>query len=241
MRAIAIEWRGCGQSERPLPDADFANYSLDQHANDLLAALDALKVGQCDLATHSTGGLIATLMLCRQPERFRRVLALDPVPSTGLPFDEQAVTFFEQARTDRRLARAALAGAAASLFASETLVPGRQPEFAGSTSEHQRQLFEHLVDQAMQASPGIWLGTPIHLNRLWQTWQSGRPLEGVEKLVHPHLILWGKLDPIIPLELIEHDVQLNKNFQKDILEEVGHSLNVEDPIQYARKLDEFLS
>ena len=86
VRVVSIDWRGCGDSDRPPPAKDYANYSMRQHALDMLLALDALKIGFCHLATHSTGGIIATRMLLQQPQRFGRVLALDPVTPLGLSF-----------------------------------------------------------------------------------------------------------------------------------------------------------
>ena len=55
VRVIGIDWRGCGESDRPPPAADFSNYSMRQHALDMLAALDELQIPFCHLATHSTG------------------------------------------------------------------------------------------------------------------------------------------------------------------------------------------
>ena len=55
LRVIGIDWRGCGDSDRPKPAADYSNYSMQQHAEDMLAALDALDIKVCHLATHSTG------------------------------------------------------------------------------------------------------------------------------------------------------------------------------------------
>lgn len=43
LRVIGIDWRGCGDSDRPSPAPDYSNYSMHQHATDMLAALDALK------------------------------------------------------------------------------------------------------------------------------------------------------------------------------------------------------
>src|SRR6202035_574200 len=78
IRVIGIDWRGCGESDRPTPAPNYANYSMQQHALDMLAALDALRIPFCHLATHSTGGIIAARMLLTQPARFGRVFALDP-------------------------------------------------------------------------------------------------------------------------------------------------------------------
>ncbi|MBC7018019.1 alpha/beta hydrolase, partial [Salmonella enterica subsp. enterica serovar Enteritidis] len=51
LRVIGIDWRGCGDSDRPKPTADYSNYSMQQHAEDMLAALDTLGIGYCHLAT----------------------------------------------------------------------------------------------------------------------------------------------------------------------------------------------
>ena len=64
---IGIDWRGCGDSDRPTPRPIFPTIPCSQHALDMLAALDALKIPFCHLATHSTGGIIAARMLLKQP------------------------------------------------------------------------------------------------------------------------------------------------------------------------------
>src|SRR5947199_10434359 len=68
LRVIGIDWRGCGESDRPAANADYSNYSIQQHAEDMLAALEALGIKFCHLATHSTGGIIAARMLLMQPQ-----------------------------------------------------------------------------------------------------------------------------------------------------------------------------
>src|SRR3974377_2549672 len=50
VRVVGIDWRGCGDSDRPPPAKDYANYSMRQHALDMLLALYALGVGFCPLA-----------------------------------------------------------------------------------------------------------------------------------------------------------------------------------------------
>jgi len=50
LRVIGIDWRGCGKSDRPIPVADHSNYSMQQHAQDMLAALDALGIKFCHLS-----------------------------------------------------------------------------------------------------------------------------------------------------------------------------------------------
>src|SRR5215470_9667343 len=123
VRVIGIDWRGCGESDRPSPRPDFVNYSMRQHALDMLAALDALNISRCHLATHSTGGIIAARMLLLQPERFGRVLALDPVTPLGLSFNAEQIGLFRAMMQSREVTRSVMATAASSLFVPEGAPP----------------------------------------------------------------------------------------------------------------------
>src|SRR3979490_2273470 len=121
VRVIGIDWRGCGESDRPPPGPDFANYSMRQHALDMTAALDELRIPFCHLATHSTGGIIAARMLLKQPGRFGRVFALDPVTPLGMSFTADQVGLFRAMMMSREVTRVVMATAAASLFVPESL------------------------------------------------------------------------------------------------------------------------
>jgi non-heme chloroperoxidase len=94
LRVIGLDWRGCGESDRPKATADYSNYSMQQHAEGMLAALDSLDVRFCHLATHSTGGIIAARMLLMQPQRFGRVFALDPVTPLGMLLNAEQIGLF---------------------------------------------------------------------------------------------------------------------------------------------------
>src|SRR5437763_630914 len=122
VRTVGIDWRGCGESDRVIARPDFGNYTMQQHAEDMLAALDALNIGHCHLATHSTGGIIAARMLLAQPERFGKVLALDPVTPLGLSFSKEQIQLFKSMRADPAVLRSVMATAASSLFSSESLL-----------------------------------------------------------------------------------------------------------------------
>src|SRR5204862_7370420 len=59
LRVIGNDWRGCGESDRPAANAGYSNYSMEQPAEAMLAALDALGITFYHRATHSHGGIIA--------------------------------------------------------------------------------------------------------------------------------------------------------------------------------------
>src|SRR5262245_51267164 len=173
VRVIGIDWRGCGDSDRPTPTKDYANYSMQQHASDMLAALDELRVAFCHLATHSTAGIIAARMLLMQPERFGRVLALDPVTPLGMAFNADQIGLFRAMMASREVTRGVMATAASSLFAPDSLAPNTIPRFREGIGEIQA-LFERILEQTFAVSEGIWIGTPVNLTRERETGELQR-------------------------------------------------------------------
>ena len=121
---IAAEWRGCGDSDKPEPASDYSNYSMATHAQDMLTLLDALGIRKCHLYGHSTGGIICSYMLVKQPERFGKVLMLDPVTPLGLELADGQIDVLTQMKNDRDTCFAGMASAAPTLFRPETLAAG---------------------------------------------------------------------------------------------------------------------
>ena len=234
-RVIAIDWRGCGASDKPAPMADYANYTIRQHALDMLAAIRGLGIVHCHLATHSTGGLISTYMLLMEPERFGKVLALDPVGPMGLRFPPESLQLMEAMKASPGKTRATLALVASTLFRPETLA-GLQPVFADHATPAQRQLFDGLVEQTLQISDGIWFGTAIDLDRHWR---SGGLRASQESIEHYHRLLWGALDPFIPKQDMEEMAARMPRCDLIEVPGVGHSLLIERPELYAEFFVDF--
>ena len=229
VRVIGIDWRGCGESDRPQAAPDYANYSMQQHAQDMLAALDALKIPFCHLATHSTGGIIATRMLLLQPERFGRVFALDPVTPLGLAFNDEQIGLFRAMMGSRELTRSVMATAASSLFVPETLAPNTVPLFREGLGQMQA-FFERIIDMTFGVAEGIWIGTPVNLNR---EHESGELKRRMREIPHPHLVLWGEKDVWIPRADLKMMAEGMLNCRLVTVPGVGHSMNLEQPALYA--------
>ncbi len=70
-RAIALDCRGHGQSDKP---HDVASYGGATMENDVLGLMDQLGIGRALLMGYSMGGRIATGLLARHPERWRAVV-----------------------------------------------------------------------------------------------------------------------------------------------------------------------
>lgn len=229
LRVIGIDWCGCGESDRPPPTAGYANYSMQQHAQDMLAALDALNIPFCHLATHSTGGIIAARMLLMQPERFGRVFALDPVTPLGMSFSEEQIGLFRAMMVSRDLTRAVMATAAASLFVPESLAPNTVPRFRAGLGEEQA-LFERILEQSFSVSEGVWIGTPFNLNR---ERQSGELQQRMPEIRHPHLVLWGEKDGWIAPADLRTMAAAMPDCRLVTVPTIGHSMNLEAPAMYA--------
>ncbi|MCG5235263.1 alpha/beta fold hydrolase [Xanthobacter oligotrophicus] len=228
VRTIAIDWRGCGDSDKPEHLQDFSNYSIAQHADDMLAALDALGIAFCHLATHSTGGIISTRMILNQPDRFGRVFSLSPVGPQGLAFRPEQAAFFDKMKVDRELTRQVLASTAMSLFEPESLAegPARFKPDAGPRAS----LFERIVDQTMGVSDGIWSGTPVTLTK---EAASGELKARMGTITHPHLVVWGMNDGVIPEKDLKEMAALMPDCRFVAVPGIGHSLNLEAPELYA--------
>jgi non-heme chloroperoxidase len=234
-RVVAIDWRGCA-SDKPPPLSDYANYTVRQHALDMLAAIRCLGIDRCHLATHSTGGLISTYMVLMEPERVGKVLALNPVGPTGLPVPSESFALLEAMKGSREKTRATLALTAPTLFRPETLTEGPQPMFADHATPAQEELFERLLDQTLQVSDGIRSGTAIDLDRHWRTGGLRTSQGSIE---HQHLVLWGALDPFIPKQDMEEMSARMPDCRLTVVPGVGHSMLIERPEMYAEYFAEF--
>ena len=236
LRVIAAEWRGCGDSDKPEPAGDYSNYTMRTHAGDMLALLDVLGIEHCHLYGHSTGGIICSHMLAARPERFRKVLMLDPVTPLGLELVGDQIEVLTQMRNERDIAFAGLATAAPTLFLPETLAPGQMPRFAEAASTAQRELFERLIDRTRVLSDGIWFGTPVNLAHEWQS----KELAGkMPQMKHEHLVLYGELDYWIPREHVEEMAKGLPHCRLETFPAVGHSMNLESPQLFARIFSDY--
>jgi pimeloyl-ACP methyl ester carboxylesterase len=72
LHVLSFDLRGRGLSDKPE-----RGYSMDDHAADLLGALDALGIGRVALGGHSFGGLLTLYVAAAAPERVERALVLD--------------------------------------------------------------------------------------------------------------------------------------------------------------------
>jgi pimeloyl-ACP methyl ester carboxylesterase len=195
----------------------------------MLAALDALNIPFCHLATHSTGGIIAARMLLMQPDRFGRVFALDPVTPLGIVFNDEQIGLFRAMMASREVTRAVMATAASSLFLPDSMGPNAVPRFRDGLGAIPA-LFERILDQTFGVAEGIWIGTPVNLTRERESRELERRMPEIR---HPHLVVWGEGDGWIAPADLRTMAAAMPDCRLVIVPGIGHSMNLELPSLYA--------
>lgn len=92
----SVAYRGYGISRQIS-----GNYTMKEIAADVLEAADKLGWNEFSLIGHSMGGMAVQRILADAPTRVRRLVAVTPVPASGVPFDEQGWHLFSGAPTSR--------------------------------------------------------------------------------------------------------------------------------------------
>lgn len=86
-RVLALDLRGRGRTDAPPaghdPAAPAANYTMADHAADVIGLLDGLGIERAVLGGHSFGGMLTMYMAGRYPERFPKFIVIDS--SLSLP------------------------------------------------------------------------------------------------------------------------------------------------------------
>ena len=87
-----IDYRGYGGMRAAAGD-----FTIDEIAADALALADHLGFRRFSLVGHSMGGMAVQRVLAMAPARVRKLVAITPVPASGVPFDEAGWVLFSGA------------------------------------------------------------------------------------------------------------------------------------------------
>jgi pimeloyl-ACP methyl ester carboxylesterase len=91
-----VDYRGYGRRRD-----ETGEYSLAEISSDALAAADGLGWDRFTVLGHSMGGTAMQRVLLDAPDRVTALIGVSPVPSTGVPFDEQGWALFDGAAANR--------------------------------------------------------------------------------------------------------------------------------------------
>jgi pimeloyl-ACP methyl ester carboxylesterase len=212
---------GYGFSERIPRPGD--HYSMRSYARDLAGILDQLGVQQVDVAGHSWGGVIAAQFAHDYPERVRRLVIVDG-------------GFFHLEK-----------GSTAELFTYLPLGMGRSllwHLFGGGPGSYVWRICR-AARNCEQAAPIVRIKDATDTTQaMMRTSRALDSMGGVQaKLAAirtPTLVLWGALDPIVPLSSGERVAREMPRARLAVVEDAWHMPWLEQPENTAQQMLEFL-
>lgn len=216
-RVLTFDHRGVGQSDvvdEPTHMADFAA--------DLIRLLDELDIEQADFVGLSFGGRVLLQLVAGWPERVRRLVIGGTSAGGSLHVSGDGDA--------HRTLRAARKGT--EVHWAEEIAPLL---FGRSYCEKYPDRIRSLARWKSR-----YPVSPIGLARQWEAWDSFDLGDQLAEITSPILVLHGTDDRLSPVCNAERLVAHLPNSNLHLLEEVGHSPNVEDPKAFNAAIEGFL-
>jgi 3-oxoadipate enol-lactonase len=214
-KRIAPDLRGMGESS-----AGAEEYSMGRYADDLVAVLDAVGVGQAVVCGLSMGGYILFELLRRYPERVRGAVLCDTRPQADAP----------EARRNRD-ELAALARERGTDAVGERMVPGL---LAPATEADQPEVLTQCRDMARRCSVAGVVGAL----RAMRERPDSTPLLGAIRI--PTLVVVGAEDRVTPPAVADAMAKAIPGARYAVIPGAGHVSPLEQPLATSRALTDFL-
>lgn len=174
--------------------------------------IEALQLKSPIVVGHSLGGAVAQSLAVRNPDLVGALVLVDSASPKGLITPRERYPFIEMMRKDRNILSKALAAT----------VPTLQDAV----------LFESLVDDAAAMAEKAWTGNADALSRF----DISNRTTSFEK---PVLVIWGRGDFIVTEAMAVETARAYPQGRLKIVENVGHSLIVENPGKFMELLVDF--
>lgn len=209
---ICAEFRGCGGSSAPKNEDEV---TMKNFANDFVQMVRSLNLGKINLVGHSTGGLIAAMMLAEAPELFNKAFLLDPVGAEGVTFDNNMIQAFEAMKVDKALT---------GVVIGSTILNNNPdtPYFKDIIVEDAFKSVKAVGHLVLKALDGLDVR------------------EQMKTVKHPVMVVHGDQDVLLPRAESEKLAALFTNGKFELLPGCGHCGNVEKPELFVEKFSQFL-
>ena len=216
-RVLAPDMVGFGFSDRPAGIA----YTMDTWVRQALDLLDALDLPQVDLVGNSFGGALALALAIRAPSRVRRLVLMG---SVGVPFP---ITPGLDAVWGYQPSLAAMKGLLDLFAHSRALV----------TDELAELRYQASIQPGFQESFAAMFPAPR------QRWVDvmASPEAAIRALPHETLVIHGRDDRIIPLDVSIRLAGMIDRSQLHVFGRCGHWTQIEHAARFNRLVGDFLA
>jgi pimeloyl-ACP methyl ester carboxylesterase len=195
-------------------------FTMAEAAADALALADELGWDSFSLAGHSMSGQAIQHVLLQAPGRVRKLVGLNPVPATGVPFDADGWALFSGAAASRD-----------NRFAIINFTTGGRLPAA-----FVNHIVQHSLDQAETAAFGAYLESWARTDfsgQVMASQEAGPPAE-VKVIVGEH-------DPALSAEVMKQTwLQFFPRAELEVIPNAGHYPMFETPAALAASVEEFL-
>ena len=209
-RAIAVDLKGHGLSDKPLASDEYTIESLVEHLRDIL---DALELDRPALVGHSLGGSLIYHFASRYPERARCLGMLSPVGLKGVPL----------MRLYRFLTPAALTPLIRMIKPRVVVTLALMRVYGKRAHFTQRDVEEYLAPSQF---PNFALAMRELLHSYDWNAAEGRQLARVDL---PAAGAWGSLDHMMPDDGMGIYVSLVPQVVLRAISDAGHIITEETP------------
>lgn len=208
---VFMNLRGYGDRQQ-----DGGEFTMAEAAADALALADELGWDRFSLVGHSMGGKAIHQVLLQAPDRVRRLVAVNPVPATSVPMDEQSWALFSGA--------AAHAGNRAAII---DITTGNR-----LTKTFIDHVVQHSLDHSSAAAFGAYL----------QSWAQDDFSSSLKPdRDTPVKVIVGETDPALSAEVMEQTwLVFFPQAELTVLANAGHYPMFETPVALATSIEEFL-
>jgi len=219
-RIIRLDIPGFGLTDR------FNTYSKEIFVGFLNQFFEALEINKFDIAGNSIGGYIAWNYALHYPEKVNKLILID---SVGYPQDLPGIVNFVNIPGMKKIA---------SKITPRFFIEKSIKEIYGDKSKVTDELIDLYHDMLLnQQNRGVFVD---FFRLLKQEASSIQLSQGIKNIQTPTLLMWGKEDPWVPVNVLENwerDLTISKTI---VYDGVGHLPMEEIPLQSAHDAHTFL-
>jgi pimeloyl-ACP methyl ester carboxylesterase len=207
---VFLDLRGYG-SRRDVA----GEYTMAEAGADALALADELGWESFSMVGHSMSGQAIQHAMLQAPDRVTRLVALNPVPATGVPFDEDGWALFSGAARARENRQAII-----NLTTGSRLTP---------------RFVDHVVQHSLDNSSAEAFGAYL------ESWAKDDFSDRVRGNPVPVKVIVGEHDPALSAPVMEQTwLVFYPNAELEVLANAGHYPMLETPAALVTTMEEFL-